>query len=79
MTQVLPASGTWDWAKAKAVAGDFNGDGSADIGVLPGGSGTGVNVWMLPGSKTSPLSTRVLRNAASEQWLGPGKVRPDCR
>ena len=32
-----------------------------------------------PHGLRTPLSTRVLRNAASEQWLGPGKVRPDCR
>ncbi|WP_190021344.1 glycoside hydrolase domain-containing protein [Streptomyces hiroshimensis] len=28
------ASGSWSWAASKPVAGDFNGDGKADIGVL---------------------------------------------
>ncbi|NJP76006.1 FG-GAP repeat domain-containing protein [Streptomyces telluris] len=37
--------GSWNWDRSKAVAGDFNGDGKADVGVLydNGEDGKGVN------------------------------------
>ncbi|MYV64635.1 esterase, partial [Streptomyces sp. SID2131] len=31
---VSAGSGSWDWDRSKAVAGDFGGDGKDDIGVL---------------------------------------------
>ncbi|CCI53384.1 FG-GAP repeat domain-containing protein [Nostocoides jenkinsii] len=52
----LPASNGWDREKSAPIAGDFNGDGRADLAILHGAGGTDVNVWMLNGSITSPLS-----------------------
>ncbi|MFC5146065.1 transglycosylase family protein [Streptomyces aureoversilis] len=45
-------TGSWNWDRSKPVAGDFNGDGKADVGVLytEGEDGKGVNhtaLWTL--------------------------------
>ncbi|MEV4922548.1 transglycosylase family protein [Streptomyces roseoverticillatus] len=47
--------GSWNWDRSKVVAGDFNGDGKADVGVLydNGEDGKGVNhtaLWTFGGN-----------------------------
>ncbi|MGW2601630.1 transglycosylase family protein [Streptomyces klenkii] len=48
-------TGSWNWDRSKVVAGDFNGDGKADVGVLydNGEDGKGVNhtaLWTFAGT-----------------------------
>ena len=50
-------AGDWTWSNTKWVAGDFNGDGYADIaGFYNAGSDSAeINIW--PGAASSPLSS----------------------
>jgi hypothetical protein len=67
----LAATAGWRWTRTKLVAGDFNGDGTADIAILHQNSDDGMNVWVLWGSKVdTPLSGKQQVNtlAASAGW-----------
>ncbi len=67
-------TGSWNWNRSKAIAGDFNGDGKADIGFLynNGQDADGTNrasLWTTAGTKGAlDRFTRVWSNTDSWNW-----------
>ncbi len=59
----------FEWARSKVMAGDFNGDGADDLGVLYnyGGSSTGFFVWP-GGSGFGTTSSKIWQAASGWSW-----------
>ena len=69
---VASGTGSWDWDRSKAVAGDFNGDGKADVAVLYdyGQTAEGVNqakLWTFLSNGTG-FDKPVLKWSSTGSW-----------
>ncbi|GAA0388595.1 glycoside hydrolase domain-containing protein [Streptomyces luteireticuli] len=63
---------SWNWAASKPVAGDFNGDGRADVGVLydygRAGSGNRTGLWTFTSTGGGFASPKQAWDSGSESW-----------
>jgi hypothetical protein len=71
--------GSWNWSASKPVAGDFNGDGKSDIGVLYdyGSARTGIQVLQSTGSSFQAPRTWYDSGAGNWNWSASKPVVGD--
>lgn len=63
------AAGAWRWASIKPVAGDFNGDGKAEVGAFYDYGSDLTKLWIFPGSAGSTAPT-VVWDSGIGNWRG---------
>jgi hypothetical protein len=75
----LSGAGNWDWNASKPVAGDFNGDGKADIGVLynVGTLNTNLDVLTSTGSSFNAPQVWYASGAGNWDWNASKPVAGD--
>jgi serralysin len=61
------ASG-WDWNASKPVAGDFNGDGKTDIGLLYNAGSSATNVYVLASSGSAFAAPQLWYASGAGNW-----------
>jgi hypothetical protein len=73
----MSGSGSWTWAKSKVVAGDFTGDGKADLAVLYDYGNSTTGLWLFPSTGTGIASPSRVWLSGSGSWTWANSL-PDA-
>ncbi len=75
----LSGAGNWTWANSKPVAGDFTGDGKADLAALYDYGNSNTGLWLFPSTGTgiASLSRVWLSGAGNWTWANSLPVASD--
>ncbi|MFI1147443.1 FG-GAP-like repeat-containing protein [Streptomyces sp. NPDC020817] len=76
-TAVGTGAGSFDWAKAKPLAGDFNGDGKADVAMVYdyGNGEAGAHTWTSKGDGFFNAASASWRTPAGNWWIDHATFR----